>query len=79
MTKYVETNVSLGGKNMTDTYGVFGSQKKLRREKNVRKSLRREKDKRSLVDLMYCLVYEKNKRNRRERSILIFLKYKNTL
>jgi hypothetical protein len=34
---------------------MFGCEKKMRREKEVRESLRREKDARNRVDLMYCL------------------------
>jgi hypothetical protein len=33
---------------------MFSCEKKMRREKEVRESLRREKDVRNIVDLMYC-------------------------
>jgi len=46
---------------------VFGCEKKVRREK-----MRREKDVRNRVDLMYCLVQEKEERKRRERSVSDF-------
>ena len=36
--------------------GVFGCEKKMRREKEVRESKRREKDVRNREDLRYCLV-----------------------
>jgi hypothetical protein len=35
---------------------MFGCEKKIRREKYVRESKRREKNVRNRVDLMYCLV-----------------------
>jgi hypothetical protein len=35
--------------------GMFGCEKKMRREKKVRESLRREKDVRNRVDLICCL------------------------
>jgi hypothetical protein len=43
----------------------------VRREKEVGESIRREKEVRNKVDLMYGLVQEKKKRNRRERSVII--------
>jgi hypothetical protein len=36
--------------------GVFGCEKKIRREKEVRESKGREKEVRNRVDLRYCLV-----------------------
>jgi hypothetical protein len=51
---------------------MFGCEKKLRREKVVRKRDRREKKMRNRVDLAYCLVQEKEERNRRERDATIF-------
>jgi hypothetical protein len=48
---------------------MFGCEKKMRRENDVRESLRREKYERNRVDLIYCLIQEKEKRNRRERDV----------
>jgi len=39
-----------------DIYSVFGCNKKLKREKEVRTSMRREKDERNRVDLRYYLL-----------------------
>jgi hypothetical protein len=39
-----------------DCKGVFGCEKKIRREKEVRESKGREKEVRNRVDLSYCLV-----------------------
>jgi hypothetical protein len=54
---------------------VFGCEKKMRRKKEVRESMEREKLIRNIVDLMYCLEEERLKRNRRERSVDYFQKY----
>jgi hypothetical protein len=51
----------------------------VRREKEVRESIRREKEVRNKVDFMYCSVQEKKKRNRRERSVIILKNYKYAL
>ena len=51
---------------------MFGWQEKVRRENKVRESIRREKYVRNRVDLMYSLVEEKDKRNRRDRNVFIF-------
>jgi len=50
---------------------MFGCEKKLRREREVRKRDRREKNMRNRVDLLYFLVQEKEERNRRERDATI--------
>jgi len=41
--------------------------------------MRREKNVRNWVDLMGCLVQEKDERNREERNVDYSKKYKNTL
>lgn len=48
---------------------VFGCEESVRREKNVRKSVKR--DLRNRIDLMYYLVQDRKKRNREERGIII--------
>jgi len=48
---------------------VFGCEKKIKREKEVRESKGREKEVRNRVDLRYCLVQVREKRNREERSV----------
>jgi len=60
-------------------YGVFGCEKKVWREKNVRKSMKREKYVRNRVELTYCLVQKNKERNRRERSVFNFEKTKISL
>lgn len=44
-------------------------EERLRREKETRKRMRREKDMRNIVDLMYYLIKMKEKRNREKRSV----------
>jgi len=44
----------------------------MRREKEVRESIEREKLMRNRVDLMYCLEEERLKRNIREKSVDYF-------
>jgi len=51
---------------------VFGCEKKIRREKEVRESKGREKEVRNKVNLRYCLVQVREKRNREERSVNYF-------
>jgi len=57
---------------------VFGCEKKVRREKKVRKSVKREKQVRNRVDLIGCLIQEKDRRDREERSVDYFEMYQNT-
>lgn len=52
-------------------YTMFGWEKKVRREKEMRKGMEREKEVRKIVDFWYCLVREKNERKRRERNDII--------
>jgi hypothetical protein len=51
---------------------MFGCEEKIKREKEVRKSMEREKYMKNKVDLTCCLVQDRKKRNRRERSVIIF-------
>jgi adenine C2-methylase RlmN of 23S rRNA A2503 and tRNA A37 len=51
----------------------------MRREKEERESMEREKLMRNRVDLTYCLVRERNERNREERTVFTFCKDHNTL
>jgi hypothetical protein len=51
---------------------MFGYKEKMRREKDVRESERREKMVKNKVDLTHCLLQERNERNRRERSMCTF-------
>jgi len=70
---------NLGQMYLGFTYGVFGCEKKVWREKNMRKSMKREKYVRNKVELTYCLVQENKERNRRERSVFNFEKTKISL
>jgi len=58
---------------------VFGCEKKIRREKEVRENKERKKEVRNRVDLRYCLVQVREKRNREEKNVDYFWKYNNVL
>lgn len=56
---FASTNINLKG--------VFDSEESMRRETEVRKSVKRDINVINTVDLMYYLVLDRNKRNREKK------------
>ena len=48
------------------TFQIYSYTLETKTEKQIRESLRIDKDVRNRVDLMVCLVYERDKRNREQ-------------
>jgi hypothetical protein len=58
--------------NNQNIIAMFSCEEKMEREKDVRESERREKMVRNRVNLRYCMLQERNERNRKEKSLCTF-------